>query len=76
MLIPPTLNTLAPALKYIEKNYYDPRLDNATLAEQCRISEVYFRKIFKEDLGTSPQKYIIKLRLQKASVPHLQIYRE
>ena len=31
------------------------------------MSEVYFRKIFKEDLGTSPQKYIIKLRLQKAA---------
>lgn len=66
MLIPPTLNTLAPALKYIEKNYYDPRLDNATLAEQCRISEVYFRKLFTEQYKVSPKQFIIDIRISKA----------
>ena len=30
------------------------------------MSEVYFRKIFKAEYGTSPQKFIIKLRMQKA----------
>ena len=31
------------------------------------MSEVYFRKLFKAEYGISPQKYIIKLRLEKAS---------
>ena len=30
------------------------------------MSEVYFRKLFKSELGISPKKYIIKLRIQKA----------
>ena len=31
------------------------------------MSEVYFRKLFKEEFGISPQKYIIDLRLQNAA---------
>jgi two-component system response regulator YesN len=27
---------------------------------------VYFRKLFKAEFGMSPQKYIIKLKIQKA----------
>ena len=30
------------------------------------MSEVYFRKLFKAEFGISPQKYIIKLRMQNA----------
>ena len=30
------------------------------------MSEVYFRKLFKEEYGISPQKYIINLRMQYA----------
>ena len=30
------------------------------------MSEVYFRKLFKEEYGVSPQKYIIDLRIQNA----------
>lgn len=66
MLITPTLNTLAPALKYIEKNYHDPKLDNAVLAERCRISEVYFRKLFTEQYRISPKQFIIDIRISKA----------
>lgn len=66
MLTTPTLNTLAPALKYIEKNYHNPRLDNTTLAGQCRISEVYFRKLFSEQYKVSPKQFIIDIRISKA----------
>ena len=31
------------------------------------MTEVYFRKLFKEEYGISPQKYIIGLRLQNAA---------
>ena len=30
------------------------------------MSEGYFRKLFKEEFGISPQKYIIELRIQNA----------
>ncbi len=57
---------LAPAIKYLEENFCDPALNNHTLAEQCHISEVYFRRLFAETYGTSPHKYISDLRIQRA----------
>jgi AraC-like DNA-binding protein len=30
------------------------------------MSEVYFRRLFKEEYGVSPQKFIIDLRIQNA----------
>ena len=36
------------------------------IADRSFISEVYFRKLFKAEFGMSPQKYIIKLKIQKA----------
>ena len=36
------------------------------IADRSFISEVYFRKLFKAEFGMSPQKYIIKQRMQKA----------
>jgi AraC-like DNA-binding protein len=57
---------LLPALQYIENNYHLQSLDNSSLAQVCRISEVYFRKIFAKEMGTSPKQYIINLRLQRA----------
>lgn len=38
----------------------------ATLAKECRISEVYFRRIFKKETGKTPAEYRNKLRLDKA----------
>lgn len=57
---------LLPALQYIENNYPMQSLDNTRLAKECRISEVYFRKIFVKEMGISPKQYIINLRLQRA----------
>lgn len=37
------------------------------LAQACRVSEVYLRKLFSKHLSTSPKQYIIDLRLQKAT---------
>lgn len=54
------------ALKYIYENYHLPEITNARLAEECRISEVYFRRLFKERFQVSPKQFIIALRLQKA----------
>ena len=57
-----------PAIKLIDEHYFDPSLTNAILAEQCGISEVYFRKLFKSHFEQSPKQYILGLRLQKAKL--------
>lgn len=57
---------LLPALKYIENNYQEQSMSNQILARECRISEVYFRKLFTQEFGVSPKQYIIELRIQRA----------
>lgn len=54
------------AIKYIYDNYHIPSITNSKLAEECKISEVYFRKLFKQRFGISPRQFIIDLRIQKA----------
>ncbi|MBQ8431988.1 MAG: helix-turn-helix transcriptional regulator [Clostridia bacterium] len=62
----PNRDPLAPALLYIEQHYREPDLNNAALARQCRISEVYLRKLFVKQYGKSPRHYLIDVRIQKA----------
>ena len=57
---------LSPALRYLHENFARTDLSNGKLAEQCRVSEVYFRKRFKERMGISPKQYVLRLRMQKA----------
>lgn len=59
-------NILEPAVKYMERHYRDEGLSNTRLARQLNISEVYFRKLFKEKYGTTPHKYLLNLRLERA----------
>ncbi len=59
-------NVILPAIRYIESNYQNPKLSNAELAEQCNISEVYFRKIFTETYKTTPKQFIVDIRINKA----------
>ena len=59
-------NVIIPAIKYIEKNYQNPKLSNAELAEQCNISEVYFRRIFTETYKTTPKQFVVDIRINKA----------
>lgn len=57
---------LTDAIEYLHKNYSDASLTNKILADKAKISEIYFRRLFKESFGVSPKKYIIDLRLKKA----------
>jgi len=57
---------LAPAIKYLENNFSNPDLNNKTLANECFISEVYFRKLFREKFGITPKQYIIDTRISRA----------
>lgn len=54
------------SVEYLLKNFKNSDLSIKEVAEQSFISEVYFRKLFKEEYGISPQKYIIELRIQNA----------
>ncbi len=59
---------IGPALDFLYDNYHLPNITNAQLAGICSISEVYFRKCFKANLGTSPKQFLLTLRLQKAKL--------
>ena len=52
-------------MEYIEKNY-KTNIKNDELASLCRLSVVYFRKLFTEVTGTSPIAYIQETRIKKA----------
>lgn len=54
---------IAPALEYIHRNYTKENILISDLSKMCEISENYFRIIFKNVYGTSPQKYINALRI-------------
>ena len=57
---------LREALRIINEEYSSPTLTNEGLAAACGVSEVYFRRLFTNHLGTSPKQYIIDLRLKRA----------
>ena len=62
----PSSNMLAPAIKYLEKNFFDSDITNTHLAKLCDISEVYFRKQFFEIYKTTPHQFVIDMRISKA----------
>ena len=59
-------NILSPALKYIEEHLSDPELSNTRISEHLNLSEVYLRKLFLENYGTTPKQHILNIRLGKA----------
>lgn len=54
------------SVNYLLNNYKRCDLSIKEIAEQSFMSEVYFRKLFKKEYGTSPKKYIVSLRIQNA----------
>ena len=57
---------IQPSVDYIEKHFTDPELSVKELAALSHMSEVYFRKLFKEQFGVSPRKYLTDRRIQHA----------
>lgn len=58
---------LEPGLVYLNAHLEDPELTVGQLAAACRISQVYFRRLFRELYGTSPALAIRQRRLQQAA---------
>ena len=67
-----TKNKIVDSKKYIDTHYSDSSLNIAHLSKRLNMSEVYFRKLFKFEIGISPSKYIVSVRLNKAK--HLLRY--
>ena len=59
-------DVLLPALTHIHENYTDKLLNIAELASLCRMSETYFRRLFKKNYGVSPIQYIHNLKISRA----------
>lgn len=57
---------LNPAITLLEQNYSDSSLSNASLATAANISEVYFRRLFKEAYNMSPHQYLLDIRIRRA----------
>ena len=60
------LSKIHRSVEYINKHYTDPNLSVFKIAQQSYMSEVYFRRLFNLEFGTSPQKYIVHLRILHA----------
>ena len=61
--VKPHLYTL---LEFIHSNYHDASVTVDSLARRMNISTTYLRRIFNSNLGTSPIKYLTRLRLERA----------
>ncbi len=55
------------SIRYIHQNMFDPDFSLTEAAKQSYISDVYFRKLFKEIYGISPKQYVIQNRIQHAA---------
>lgn len=53
--------------KNIIETQYDKDLSVSALAQELGLERSYFSKIFKEELGVSPQQYLVSYRLEKAA---------
>ena len=54
------------SLIYMQMHFDDSCLSIEDIAQKSNISQVYFRKLYKEIFGVSPMHDIIKMRIQKA----------
>lgn len=54
------------AVAYMKEHLDDPDLTVRACAAASYISEVYFRRLFREAYGCAPQAYLIRLRISRA----------
>ena len=55
------------AIYYIEKNFYQKSCTSANLAKKLNVSSSTLYRIFKNNSGISPEKYIQNYRLEQAT---------
>ncbi len=65
-VLPDIPEQLRPAFEYLNEHFTDPALSVAALAQQCFVSEAYFRKRFRAATGSTPRQFITGKRLSYA----------
>ncbi len=58
-------NIIAKGIAYLESDIKQ-ELDISQIAKMCNVSEVYFRKLFKQYAGVSPVEYRINMKIERA----------
>lgn len=54
------------AVGFINNNYSNSQLTVSDIADYCGISEGYLRRIFRDEAGISPKRFLNKIRIQHA----------
>ncbi|QEN04908.1 response regulator [Thiospirochaeta perfilievii] len=54
------------AVKYIDTNYYDPKISMETVCDELGLSISYMSLLFKKNKDTTFVKYLTKVRIEKA----------
>ena len=60
------IQTIRAGVSYLHRNFQDPALRVGDAADLCHVSEVYFRKLYRQVYHTSPLKALRDLRMQHA----------
>lgn len=60
------MGPLRQALKLIEANYRNPRLTVGEIARSAGYSKYHFSRLFREETGMAPHKYIQMYRIRRA----------
>ncbi len=58
---------IAPAVKYINEHFCEGETDFDALAEICKISYSYLRRLFTRCMGMPPAKYVMKRKIEYAA---------
>lgn len=59
-------DTIKNSIAYMNANFDKAEITISEIAEKSYISEVYFRKLYKEIFSISPAKAILQMRIEKA----------
>ncbi|MBR0228284.1 MAG: helix-turn-helix transcriptional regulator [Clostridia bacterium] len=61
----PDMSFLSPALDYVHENYMQD-FPQERLSQACHLSATHFRRLFKEEIGTSPLAFLHQTRILKS----------
>jgi AraC-like DNA-binding protein len=54
------------ATEYMNQNYSIAQLTVSQVAASCFVSEIYLRKLFEKERGTTPFRYLTDIRMERA----------
>ncbi len=60
-------SVIAPGVALLHRDFKNPTLTIAQAAKVCFVSEVYFRRVYRQHFGTSPLQDILSLRFEYAT---------